>query len=345
MSNMNTEIRLEIEEKYKIKKDKNIQFKNYIENYVSQNRLKDIENCGSYLEFIADKTLTSKKLLKANFCKNRFCPFCAWRKSLKESLKNFILIKYLKNNFDYEFIFLTLTSPNVQGEELENEVKDFNESFKKLMKRKELLKINKGYIRKLEVTYDNNEYITENLYNRKKSYYKSKGLNIGDYNITYNTYNPHFHIIIAVSKSYFTSKNYVSKSKFLELWKECKKDNSITQIDIKKVGLDDKKAILEISKYVGKDSDYLTNKNVFDIFYKSLRGKQLITYNGVFKDVVKLYKKGDLDYLKEIDPIYYEFFLSYTFNFKKSKYDLFSLKELSIDQKFKYNINKEKENF
>ena len=51
-----------------------------------------------------------------------------------------------------EFIFLTLTTPNLKGDSLE-EIKKYNKSFKKLMKRKEVKDIVKGYIRKLEITY------------------------------------------------------------------------------------------------------------------------------------------------------------------------------------------------
>ncbi len=328
---------IKIEERYTIKKMKNMNLVSFINNYISENNLSRIKQCGSYLEFISDKTLENRKLNKANFCGNRFCPFCAWRKSRKDTLKHSILMEYLKSKFKYEFIFLTLTSPNVKGEELENEIKDFNESFKRLTKRKEFEKINKGYIRKLEVTYDSNEYITKELYNKKREYYKSKNLKIADKNPTYNTYNPHFHIIIAVNKSYFKSKDYISKNKFLELWKECKRDNTITQVDVRKIETNVKQAILEVSKYSTKDIDYLANKEVFKTFYNSLKGKQLITYNKAFKDALILFKSGELDYLKEKDNIYYQVLLSYTFNFKFMNYNLLNLKELSDKEKLKYN--------
>lgn len=328
---------IEIEERYTIKKMRNLDLIDFINKYISEENLLRIKNCGSYLEFIADKTLENKKLNKANFCGNRFCPFCNWRKTRKDTLKHSILMEHLKKTYNYEFIFLTLTSPNVRNEELENEIKEFNESFKRLTKRKEFEKINKGYIRKLEVTYDNNEHITKELYSKKKNYYKSKGLKLGDKNPTYNTYNPHFHIIIAVNKSYFTDKTYLSKDKFLELWKECKRDSTITQIDIRKVDTNAKKAILELSKYTTKDMDYLANKDVFNVFYNALKGKQLITYNKAFKEALTLFKNGKLNYLKELDNTYYEFLLSYTFNFTNLKYDLFNLKELNDKEKLKYN--------
>ena len=65
-----------------------------------------------------------------------------------------------------EFIFLTLTTPNVKGDSLEEEIKNYNKSFKKLMKRKEVKDIVKGYIRKLEVTYQKEQYINTETYKK-----------------------------------------------------------------------------------------------------------------------------------------------------------------------------------
>lgn len=41
-----------------------------------------VSQCGSYLDFgiLPDGT---KKLVKANFCRDRLCPLCNWRRSLK----------------------------------------------------------------------------------------------------------------------------------------------------------------------------------------------------------------------------------------------------------------------
>lgn len=298
-----------IEEKYTTKKNQNLNLITFIDKHVSEaNRLR-ISECGSYLEFLGDATMENKKLYKSNFCTNRFCPMCSWRKTKKDTLQISILMEYLKKEVGYEFIFLTLTAPNVSGEKLNDEIKDFNKSFKRLSERNEFIKINKGYVRKLEITYNKKE----------------------------NTYHPHFHIIVAVTKSYFKSKDYLSKKKFLELWKECKRDETITQVDVRKIDISDKKAISEIAKYGAKDSDYTISQEVFDIFYKVLKGKQLVTYNGTFKEVLKLYKNGDLDYFKEIDLNYYIYLISHTWNFKKGEYNLFTFKELSHEEKLKVN--------
>ena len=48
--------------------------------------------------------------MNANSCKNRFCPFCSYRKARKEGLKISILMKKLDLDQNYEFLFLTLTA-------------------------------------------------------------------------------------------------------------------------------------------------------------------------------------------------------------------------------------------
>ena len=89
-------------------------------------------------------------------------------------------MEHLKKEGNKEFIFLTLTAPNVKGDKLEEEIRKYNKSFDKLMKRNEVKNIVKGYIRKLEVTYNSDM--------------SSK---------SYDTYHPHFHVVIAVNKTYF----------------------------------------------------------------------------------------------------------------------------------------------
>ena len=270
-------------ENYTVKKVKNQELFEFLTSHMTQSNLFNIFNCGSFISFFADETLEKKKVNKSNFCKNRFCPLCAWRKAKKDSLKISILLKYIQEELGYEFIFLTLTAPNVKGSDLSDEIKKYNENFKKLTKRKEVLKITKGYVRKLEVTYNQER----------------------------NDYHPHFHVMIATNKSYFKSRDYIKKKQWLELWKECMGDSSITQVDVRKMDTSDSNAIAEIAKYGAKDADYMVSQEVFDVFYKALKGKQILTYSGIFKNALKLFNDGELDKYKELDLTEYIYALEY----------------------------------
>lgn len=292
---------------YKQKKMKNQDLIKFIINHVSDSNLENIWNCGTFLNFFATKDLEKKKINKSNFCKNRFCPMCSWRQAKKDALKISILLKYLQAELGYEFIFLTLTAPNVKGSDLSDEIKKYNENFKKLTKRKEVLKITKGYVRKLEVTYNQER----------------------------DDYHPHFHVMIAVNKSYFKKKDYINKKKWLELWQEVMQDNSITQVDIRRMNTEDTKSICEIAKYGAKDADYMVSQEVFDTFYKALKSKQLITYSGAFKEALKLFNNGDLDKYKELDLNEYVYELCYQWGNKE--YALMEKRELTEDERRKIN--------
>lgn len=277
-------------EKYTKKKFKNQLLKSLIDSHVTEKTLERIVNCNSFLIMVADKTMEKNKLHRSNNCENRFCPICAWKKSRKNALKISILMQYLKQEKNKEFIFLTLTAPNVKSNELNDEIKHYNKSFQRLMQRKEVKAAVKGYIRKLEVTY-----------NKER-----------------DDYHPHFHVVLAVNKSYFTDKNYyISRDRWLELWQKSTKNPAITQLDIRKVKhTDNKKEVSEVAKYSAKDSDYLQEQTVFDTFYKSLSGKRLIVFSGLFKDASKLYENKELEHYKEQDPTQYIYQIFYQWNRK-----------------------------
>lgn len=305
-------------EKYTEKKQRNKVFQKFIKRHIGENQMDLVEDCNTFLSFVADKTLEKQKLYKANSCKNRFCPVCAWRKARKDALGLSLMMQYIKQQENKEFIFLTLTTPNVMCEELENEIKRYNNSFRKLIKRKKVGSVIKGYVRKLEITY-----------NKKR-----------------DDYNPHFHVLIAVNKSYFTDKRYyISQQEWLDLWRDVTGISEITQVQVQKIRQNNNKELYEMAKYSGKDSDYLINQKVFDAFYKSLKGKQVLVYSGLFKEAKKKLKNGDLDYLKEIDPTEYIYQIFYIWKQKEyltsELYDLTEQEKREINHKMIDEIEEE----
>ena len=305
-------------EKYTEKKQRNQVFQKFIKRHIGENQMDLVEDCNTFLSFVADKTLEKQKLYKANSCKNRFCPVCAWRKARKDALGLSLMMQYIKQQEKKEFIFLTFTTPNVQNEQLEDEIKHYNKSFKKMVERKKVKSIIKGYVRKLEITY-----------NKKR-----------------DDYNPHFHVLIAVNKSYFTDKRYyISQQEWLGLWRDVTGISEITQVQVQKIRQNNNKELYEMAKYSGKDSDYLINQKVFDAFYKSLKGKQVLVYSGLFKEAKKKLKNGDLDYLKEIDPTEYIYQIFYIWKQKEylasELYDLTEQEKREINHKMIDEIEEE----
>lgn len=240
---------------------------------LTKKRVKAIVECGTFLQYAADKKVENRKLFNANFCKNRYCPICSKNKSLKDARDVKIITEYLRES-KFEFLFATLTAPNCQQSELKDEITKYNKALSKMLKDEKYNFIH-GYIRKLEITYNSDT--------------SSK---------SYGTFHPHFHLLIAIDKSYFGRK-YLSKQVWLSDWRQAMKDSSITQIDIKKVSLGRKnnidKSILELTKYITKNFDFYSDIDVFENFYKGSKGKQMFALSGIFRDAKRKLKNKELE--------------------------------------------------
>ena len=312
-SEKNQQTKNNILQKCTSKKLKNPKFTSYIAPFISKTGKERCESCGDLTIFLADFEMKNKKLHKASFCGNRFCPMCSWRMSCKDSLKISILMEHLRKEENKEFIFLTLTAPNVKEDKVEEEIKHYNKSFKKLMGRKEVKSIVKGYIRKLEVTYNSDM--------------SSK---------SYDTYHPHFHVVIAVNKTYFKKSDlYINQQRWLELWQEATGNSSITQVDVRKSKSNNLKEVYELAKYSAKDTDYLVSRPVFNVFYRALKGKQFIVFSGLFKDANTMYENGELDCYKVRDEIEYVYMMCY--QWKKREYENTSIRELTEEERKQFN--------
>lgn len=233
--------------------------------------MKTCRNVIKYAIAFADKSdtsITAKKLLQINTCKNRFCPGCQKAKAINDALDITTLSRYLTQEKKYRPLFITLTIPNVTGDELDNAIRKMNKDIDKLFKRKYYQENMKAWIVKLEVTRNK-----EN-----------------------NTYHPHFHILAFVHKSYFYERNadnFISIPMLRKDWQEVSADERITQVDIRKAKgrtkADREKAVLELAKYTAKSSDFLDSQEVFDTMYNALKGKQVIRFCGELSVLKKVY--------------------------------------------------------
>lgn len=311
----------EIVDKVGPKKSLNRKAADYVEKHVTVKTIHRFEHCRSWMLHLTNKDLSAKRLYKTDACGNRFCPICTWAQAKKDAIKLSVMLDAVKTIEGKEFLFLTLTAPNCTGEDLRDEIDRFNKAVKRLFERRNVERIVKGYVRKIEVTTDQEQYITTQAYKRKKDYFDMRGLKVGDPNPTFNTYNPHIHAIVVVNKSYFNKPDqFISNEKWLEMWRECMNDQSITQVNAKKVrDQGNSNAVLEIAKYAAKATDLYHSETVFDTFYTSLKGRQLLVYSGTMKDYAKKYDNGDLDGFKQKDETVYTHLIRSIW--KASKYD------------------------
>lgn len=246
-----------------------------------------VKNCGTLIDFNS-----SRKLVNANFCKNRLCLMCNWRRSMKLGMNVSKIVEHIEN--DYRFIFLTLTVPNVKADKLNDTINKLQKGFTNLINHNASIKRSfKGYFRSLEITFN------------KKTH----------------TYHPHFHVIVAVKPDYFnkSNKDYITQQYLLDRWRHVMNDQSITQVRIqvcrdKNTGSTKniKSAIVEVAKYTVKTSDYLFSSykltdEVVSTLSNVLANRRLVTMGGIFKEVAQLLgicnQKGEIkdDELVHID--------------------------------------------
>lgn len=241
-----------------------------------------IKNCGNYLEFKRFKDSSDFKLYHANFCKQRLCPMCSWRRSKKIFGQVSKIMETVLKDKTQRFIFLTLTQKNTTGEKLSAELDNLFKAWNLLTKRKEFKKAVNGWFRALEVSHNTD--------------ISSK---------SYDTYHPHFHVILMVNNSYFTDKaKYISQTKMIEMWRDCLGLDYDPNIDMRAFKTSKKelsKSIAETAKYTVKDDDFLisgdeslTDKAVY-ILDSALARRRLIAFGGRLKVVHKSLNLDDVE--------------------------------------------------
>lgn len=219
-----------------------------------------VAQCGSDLEFgiLQDGT---KKLVKANFCRDRLCPMCNWRRSLKLYLQVSQVMDVLESR-GYSFLFLTLTLRNCPWDELPAAIQAFLSGWRNLYHDAPVFRRAVcGTSRALEITVNHGT----------------------------RTYHPHLHVVLAVKPSYFKSKDYISQAQLTQLWRSCCDISYDPIVNIKRIK-ETSQGFKEISKYVVKGSDFLVGspelmQRHVSNFLAGLSGRRLVGSTGVFKRV------------------------------------------------------------
>ncbi len=223
-----------------------------------------VSTCAESLRFIKQPD-GRLKLYQAYFCKNKLCQMCNWRRSMKYSYQTACIVTEAIKQFPKgRFLFLTLTVKNVPGSELNSTLTQLTKSFDRLFKRKKVQANLLGYLRSIEVTYNEER----------------------------KDYHPHIHVLLFVRGSYFNSKaNYITQEEWAELWANSLKVEYIPMVDIRIVkdrGKGLHGAILETAKYPTKPFELsLENAQVVDDLYNGLYRKRQLGYGGVFKEIKK----------------------------------------------------------
>ena len=244
-----------------------------------------VMECSTYLKYKKLIDETEKKLKDANFCRVRLCPMCSWRHSKKIYGQTSKVMDEALKDKNYRFIFLTLTVKNVYGEDLSSTLDDMFKGFNRMFQRAIVKKAIKGWFRALEVTH-----------------------NLDETSKDYDTYHPHFHIILMVDYNYF-SRDYISQEKWTSLWQESMRLDYTPIVNVKAFKTTSKvetsKSLAETAKYTVKDSDYIsddvemTDSSVL-VLDSALANRRLIAFGGLLKEI---HKKLNLDDIEDGDLV------------------------------------------
>lgn len=267
------ELQEEIDSKFQPKKESSLILASLYNELGLDGRSIRVSDCGTFLEFY--KSSEGAKLQHANFCRDRLCPMCNWRRSMKIFAQNSQIMNVLQHQ-GYQFIFLTLTVRNCSGEDLPRTVGAIFDGWRFLYNKcSKFRKICAGSFRSLEVT---------------------RNLDIG-------TYHPHLHVILAVRPDYFSGRNYISTAEWSKIWRSCCDLSYDPIVDVRKIKADVRGiagAVAEVSKYAAKDKDYLTGTfeemmSSVVAFLESLSGRRLVGRTGCFKQVAQQLKLDDVE--------------------------------------------------
>lgn len=232
---------------------------------ISYSRVERMKNCGNFFDFHVCNECGHMTVTRANLCRDKLCPICGWRLSLKRTKEMLQIFQKVELN-KYLPCFLTLTVKNCEPKNLRKTIKEMGEAWHKLIRQRFYEKNLKGWARNLEITY-----------NEKT-----------------NTFHPHFHIILLWDKN-INLKNI--HEKIAENWQKTlnldykpiichdliksknNEENKINKIE---------KAIVETAKYSLKSSEINTlDIETLDILQKAIKGKRTIGFGGILNQIKK----------------------------------------------------------
>jgi plasmid rolling circle replication initiator protein Rep len=225
-----------------------------------------IRDCGTFLEFKKNEETGQKFLSAANFCRERLCPMCQWRRSLRVFYECSIVLDIAEaKHQELMPLFLTLTLKNCKAEagELSKTLDVIFKGWHRFINHSKMKKVLAGWFRALELTYN------------KKT----------------NEFHPHIHALILVDKDYF-KKGYLETSEWVRLWRMSLGIDYDPICDIRRIrnNKNRRKGIAEVAKYTVKDTEIISHEEartdaLVSALSVSLKGRRLYAFGGILKQI------------------------------------------------------------
>lgn len=231
----------------------------------------------------------------ANFCRNRLCPMCGWRRSLKlgsqarEVVAEANRQKVSRDGVAYKWLLVTFTVRNVTGPELGRTIDQLHKAAHNMAKTKRWKAAVKGWLRATEVTH-----------------------NTDVKSASFDTFHPHLHFLLCVNSRYFKSADYIPQKDWKAMWERAAGLNYDSQVNVKAVKdleNDPTKesktslggALAEVTKYVCKPQGVVTWENpemavrTVLVLDRMLDGRRLTSWGGVLKEAAAKLKLDSIE--------------------------------------------------
>lgn len=218
-----------------------------------------LDQCGTFLDIWHDSE-GIERVKSSNFCRERLCSVCAWRRQARFLATTEPALKKIdiEHGNKAQYIFITLTVKNCQASSLSGEITRILKAWDRLYKRKPFAAYALGGVRSVEVTYNSDN----------------------------NTYHPHLHALVLMKNEYFKRGNIISQQKLRILWQHALQYDYEPFTYIQSIKAHEGKeerisATLETIKYSLKTKDYAISADVTRTLMSALKGRRLISFFGV----------------------------------------------------------------
>ena len=238
-----------------------------------------LRDCSGFLGFSwvddADTGGLRLSLRTARFCRVRHCPVCQWRRSLMWQARFLKALPGIEAAHPTSrWLFLTLTVRNCAIVNLRQTLRSMNEAWQRLIKRREFAGNVQGWVRTTEVTRGHDD-----------------------------SAHPHFHCLLMVKPGYFSGKNYVTQSRWTDLWRECARLDYQPIVDIRAVKARRgapgetslRQALSETLKYAVKPSD-MEGDWLIELT-RQVHKLRFVASGGVLKSVLREFEASEQDLL------------------------------------------------
>lgn len=219
----------------------------------------------------------SRKLTAANFCRDRLCPMCQWRKSLTMFHQLSRVMDWCAENHPGDVpLFLTLTVRNCDAGSFSETIDAMAKGWTVFRKRLEKRGAITGSFRSIEIAP----------------------------NAEARQFHPHIHAIVMVPREYFAKDGtlYMRTEEWCGEWASAAGLSYHPVCDVRRIKHDKNlsKAVAEVAKYAVKPGDWLSDdRDTTDFMVETLSdglaGRRLVSFSGIMAKARKALKLEDIE--------------------------------------------------